>query len=54
MPCCYSPQVMEQAATVQKEVSATVAEMVKSHKQYGEEEHLSHDSRTKAETIEKK
>ena len=47
-------QVMELTSTMQKEVATSVAEMVKSHKVYSEEEHLSHDSRTKAEVIEKK
>ncbi len=51
---CDSLQVLEQHTVLQKEVTQSVAEMVKSHKSYAEEEHVAHESRTKTQTVEDK
>ena len=51
MQCVNAPlpsnQVIEQCSVLQKDVAATVTDMMKSHKVYCEEEHVTHEARVK-------
>ncbi|CAD5120278.1 DgyrCDS8847 [Dimorphilus gyrociliatus] len=47
-------KVLDQLATLQKELQGTVGELSKSHKSYSDEEHLAHDARTKYEEANRK
>ena len=47
-------QVFQQTGIIQKEVTTSVTEMMRSHKIYGEDEHLSHEARTKANEVDEK
>ena len=46
--------MFEQCSQLQKELAGGVQELVKTHKLYSDEEHLSHDARIKATDAEEK
>lgn len=46
--------MFDQCSTIQKEVNQSIQDLIKSYKQYSEEEHVSSDARAKANDAEAK